>query len=69
MNVISESDHPKISDEWILLTTERGKRTFELRLRNPSYDEWGKPRQRWILASCDQVFDKDGSLKSIIGCM
>jgi hypothetical protein len=70
MNVISESDHPLITKEWEILTTERGKRTFELRLRNPWYDDvTGAPKQKWILASCDQEFDKDGKLKTIMGCM
>jgi hypothetical protein len=69
MNVISESDHPLMTKEWDLLVNERGKRTIELRLRNPSYDEAGNPRQKWILASCDQEFDEDGNLVSIMGCM
>lgn len=69
MNVISEIDHPLITNEWKLLTTQKGKRTFELRLRNPWIDEAGNPKQRTILASCDQEFDGDGNLKSIMGCM
>jgi hypothetical protein len=69
MNVISQSDHLIITKEWEILTTQRGKRTFELRLRNPWYDEKGLPKQKWILASCDQEFDEAGNLKSIMGCM
>ena len=70
MNVILELDHPKIAEEWEILTTKRGKRTFELRLRNPWYDGTsGEPKQRWILASCDQEFGEDGKLRSIMGCM
>jgi PAS domain S-box-containing protein len=69
MNVISESDHPIITKEWETLVTQKGKRTFELRLRNPSYDDHGNPRQKWILASCDQEFDENGTLISIMGCM
>jgi hypothetical protein len=70
MNVISESDHPLITKEWEILTTERGKRIFELRLRNPWRDDaTGKLKQKWILASCDQEFDEEGHLKSIMGCM
>jgi hypothetical protein len=69
MNVISESDHPLMTKEWELLVTEKGKRTIELRLRNPWYDEAGNARQKWILASCDQEFDDDGNLVSIMGCM
>jgi PAS domain S-box-containing protein len=70
MNVISESDHPLITKEWEILTTEKGRRTFELRLRKPWFDEaTGTPRQKWILASCDQEFDEDGKLKSIMGCI
>ena len=69
MNVISESDHPLITKEWEILTTRRGKRTFELRLRNPWYDEKGIPKQKWILCSCDQEFDEAGNLKSIMGCI
>jgi hypothetical protein len=69
MNVISEIDHPKISEEWILLTTQKGKRTFELRLRNPYIDDTGNTKQKWILCSCDQEWDVDGNLKTIMGCM
>jgi len=53
MNVISELDHPIITEEWIRLTTQRGRRSFALRLRNPWIDEaTGTPRQKWILCSC-----------------
>jgi hypothetical protein len=70
MNVISELSHPKITEEWENLTTKRGRRTFELRLRNPWIDEWtGEAKQKWILASCDQEFDEEGNLKTIMGCM
>jgi len=70
MNVIAESDHPLITREWEILTTERGRRTFELRLRKPWFDEaTGTPKQKWILASCDQEFDEEGNLKSIMGCI
>jgi hypothetical protein len=68
MNVISELDHPLISAEWEILTTQKGRRTFALRLRNPWIDE-GVPRQKWILCSCDQEFDQEGNLKTIMGCM
>lgn len=69
MNVLSECEHELMGREWKILTTEKGKRVFELRLRNPWYDEWGNPKQKWILASCDQEFDEEGRLKSIMGCM
>ena len=69
MNVICESSHPKIAEEWVNLTTKKGKRVFELELRNPSKSSDGKPRQKWIIASCDQEFDEMGNLKSIMGCM
>ncbi|TVY81135.1 Hybrid signal transduction histidine kinase K, partial [Lachnellula suecica] len=70
MNVIAESDHPLITKEWGILTSSKGKREFELRLRNPWRDEaTGKTKQKWILASCDQEFDKNGDLKSIMGCI
>jgi hypothetical protein len=69
MNVLSESEHELMAREWKRLTTEKGKRVFELRLRNPWYDDEGNPRQKWILASCDQEFDEEGHLKSIMGCM
>jgi hypothetical protein len=53
MNVISELDHPLITEEWIRLTTQKGRRSFALRLRNPWIDEaTGTPRQKWILCSC-----------------
>lgn len=70
MNVIAEVDHPVIAKEWDLLTTQVGKRAFELRLRNPWISESGEPRQKWILASCDQEFEDDGTtIKTIMGCM
>ncbi|KAH6666918.1 hypothetical protein B0J14DRAFT_192208 [Halenospora varia] len=70
MNVISESSHPKITEEWEILTTKRGRRVFELKLRNPWVDETtGEARQKWIIASCDQEFDEFGNLKSIMGCI
>lgn len=68
MNVISELDHPLISKEWEILTTQKGRRSFALRLRNPWIDE-GIPRQKWILCSCDQEFDQEGNLKTVMGCM
>lgn len=56
--------------EWEHLTKGKGKRTFELRLRNPWLDERsGTYKQKWILASCDQEFDEDGNLKTIMGCI
>lgn len=69
MNVISEIDHPLITKEWELLVTEKGRRTFELRLRNPWIDDEGIARQKWIIASCDQEFDEQGNIKSIMGCI
>ena len=70
MNVIAEIDHPVISKEWEILTTQPGKRAFELRLRNPWISENGEPRQKWIIASCDQEFEADGTtIKTIMGCM
>lgn len=29
----------------------------------------GTPRQKWILASCDQEFDEAGTLISVMGCI
>ncbi|KAJ5050835.1 uncharacterized protein L3040_002704 [Drepanopeziza brunnea f. sp. 'multigermtubi'] len=70
MNFIAEIDHPVIAREWELLTTVRGKRIFELRLRKPWIDESGNARQKWIIASCDQEFDTDGTtIKTIMGCI
>ncbi|KAI9047233.1 hypothetical protein LZ554_008687 [Drepanopeziza brunnea f. sp. 'monogermtubi'] len=70
MNFIAEIDRPVISREWELLTTVRGKRVFELRLRKPWIDESGNARQKWIIASCDQEFDTDGTtIKTIMGCI
>lgn len=70
MNVLSEVDHPMMMKEWEILTTQKAKRNFELRLRNPWLDErTGEKKQKWILASCDQEFDEDGNLKTIMGCM
>ncbi|CAL3973130.1 unnamed protein product [Diplocarpon coronariae] len=70
MNVIAEIDHPVILKEWNLLTTRKGMRAFELRLRNPWINESGEPRQKWILASCGQEFHADGkTIKTIMGCI
>ncbi|KAG4433438.1 hypothetical protein IFR05_011084 [Cadophora sp. M221] len=70
MNVIAEVDHPVIAKEWEILTTQSGKRAFELRLRNPWISENGEPRQKWIIASCDQEFEADGTtIKTIMGCI
>lgn len=70
MNVLSELDHPKMAEEWKILTTQRAKRNFELRLRKPWFnEETGQNEQKWILASCDQEFDERGNLKTIMGCM
>ncbi|KAH9215859.1 hypothetical protein DL95DRAFT_336059 [Leptodontidium sp. 2 PMI_412] len=70
MNVIAEVDHPVIAKEWELLTTQTGKRAFELRLRNPWFTENGEARQKWIIASCDQEFEADGTtIKTIMGCI
>ncbi len=70
MNVISQLDHELMGKEWELLTTKQGKRVFELRLRNPWYHPvTGECKQKWILASCDQEFNDDGTLKTIMGCM
>jgi hypothetical protein len=56
MNVISELDHPLITEEWTRLTNQKGRRTFALRLRNPWIDEaTGTPRQKWILCSCGKL--------------
>ncbi|KAF8857518.1 hypothetical protein BDZ45DRAFT_623738 [Acephala macrosclerotiorum] len=70
MNVLSEIDHPMMMKEWEILTTQKAKRNFELRLRNPWIDErTGEKKQKWILASCDQEFDAEGNLKTIMGCI
>lgn len=69
MNVLSEIDHPMMMKEWEILTTQKAKRTFPLRLRNPWINDRGVARQKWILASCDQEFDEEGNLKTIMGCM
>ncbi|KUJ17359.1 uncharacterized protein LY89DRAFT_733212 [Mollisia scopiformis] len=70
MNVLSEIDHPMMAVEWEILTTTKARRNFELRLRKPWVDEITKEeKQRWILASCDQEFDEDGKLKTIMGCI
>ncbi|KAL2062733.1 hypothetical protein VTL71DRAFT_5805 [Oculimacula yallundae] len=70
MNVIAEVDHEVMKKEWEILTTQPGKRAFELRLRNPNVSESGQVRQKWILASCDQEFEADGTtIKTIMGCI
>lgn len=56
MNVISELDHPLITEEWTRLTTHKGRRSFALRLRKPWIDEaTGASRQKWILCSCGRL--------------
>jgi hypothetical protein len=69
LNVIDEIDHPFMKYKWQKLVTEKGKQVMELRLRDPWYDDAGHPKQKWILASCDQEFDEDGKLVSIMGCI
>jgi len=70
MNVLSEIDHPLMNKEWELLTKKKGRRIFELRLRNPWIDPiTGQSKQKWILASCGQEFDENGKLKTIMGTM
>ena len=64
------SEGIELAKEWEILTTQPGKRAFELRLRNPWVGENGEHGQKWILASCDQEFEADGTtIKTIMGCM
>jgi hypothetical protein len=65
MDLISENDQSKFNEEWKILISAKGKRTFDIQLKY----SFGGAMQKWILASCDQEFDEDGKLTHVICCM
>lgn len=68
MNIIMEDDRPYIEQEWYNMVELRLKRTFEVRFIHKWYHkESGTWKNKWIIASCCQDENEDGSLKSIMG--
>ena len=63
-----EEDRPMVEQEWYNLSELRLKRTFEMRIIHKWYHrESGTWKHKWIMASCGQDENEDGSLKSVIG--
>ena len=63
-----EEDRPMVEQEWYNLSELGLKRTFEMRIMDKWYHrESGTWKHTWIIASCGQEKDEDGSLKSVIG--
>ena len=63
-----EDDRPHVEKEWYNLTERKLRRTFELRLVHKWYHkESGTWKNKWIIASCGQDENPDGTLKSIMG--
>ena len=68
MSIVMEEDQPLVEREWYNMSELRLKRTFELRLVTKWYHkESGTWKHKWIMASCGQDQNEDGSLKSIMG--
>ena len=68
LNFIMEEDRPMVEQEWYNLSELRLKRTFEMRIIHKWYHrESGTWKHKWIMASCGQDENEDGSLKSVIG--
>ena len=68
MNIIMEEDRPMVAQEWYNLCELRLKRTFEMRIIHKWYHrESGSWKHKWIIASCGQDENEDGSLKSVMG--
>ena len=63
-----EEDRPMVEQEWYNLSKLGLKRTFEMRIMDKWYHtESGTWKHKWIIASCGQEKNEDGSLKSVIG--
>lgn len=68
MSIVMEEDRPYVEQEWYNMSELRLKRTFELRLIHKwHHKESGTWKHKWIIASCGQDENEDGSLKSIMG--
>ena len=68
MDIILEEDRPYAEQEWYNMTELRLKRTFEVRIVHTwHHKESGKWKHKWIIASCGQEVNEDGSLKSVMG--
>lgn len=68
MDIIMEQDRPYVEQEWYNMSELRLKRTFEVRLIHKwHHKESGKWKHKWIIASCGQEENEDGSLKSVMG--
>lgn len=68
MSIVMEEDRPYVEQEWHQLSELRLKRTFEMRLIQKWYHtESATWKHKWIMASCGQDENADGSLKSVMG--
>ena len=68
MSFIMEEDHQYVEQEWYNLSELMLRRTFELRIKHEWYHkESGTWKHKWIIASCGQIRNEDGSLKNVVG--
>lgn len=68
MSIILEEDRHYLEQEWYNLVELMLRRTFEIRIKHKWYHkESGTWKHKWIIASCGQVENEDGSLKSVVG--
>lgn len=68
MSIILEEDRHYLEQEWYNLIELMLRRTFEIRITHKWYHkESGTWKHKWIIASCGQVVNEDGSLKSVVG--
>lgn len=68
MNFVMEEDRPLVAQEWYKLSELRLRRTFEMRIVEKWYHkESGTWKNKWIIASCGQDENENGSLKSVMG--
>lgn len=68
MSIILEEDRHYLEQEWYNLIELMLRRTFEIRIKQKWYHkESGTWKHKWIIASCGQVKNEDGSLKSVVG--
>ena len=68
MSITLEEDRHYLEQEWYNLIELMLRRTFEIRIKQKWYHkESGTWKHKWIIASCGQVKNEDGSLKSVVG--
>ena len=68
MSFIMVDDRAMVEQEWYNLSVLRIKRTFEMRIVPKWYhQESGTWKHKWMIATCGQAENKDGSLKSVMG--